>query len=107
MGESIIGTSTSSSFPIGAPIADIADLVIAYSGIVDVPAYEASFGGDTLLVIECSSPMASLDMINALYTSKDSLDQRVYVELNDQTDTAFDNVYVGSQAMSVAWGKKS
>lgn len=105
-GSPLVGAATGNTFSVGAPVLDIGDLVVAYSGIVDVPAYEINTDGDTLLVIECSSPMAALDLVNPFYTSKDSLDQRVFVELNDQTDTAFDNVYAGSQSMSVAWGKK-
>ena len=105
--EVVVGTTNGGLYPSGAAILDIGDMIISYAGVVDVPAYEATFDGEpTLLTIECASPMATLDLVNPFYTSKDALDQRVFVELNDQTDTAFDNVYAGSQAMSVAWGKK-
>ena len=84
----------------GDPLLDKADLPIIYSGVVDTQGYAVDpDNGAVTAVIECSSPMASLGMVRSLYTSKDSLKQR------HATDTAFDQVYVGSRQLAYLWGK--
>lgn len=79
----------------------INDLVIAYQGIVDTPAYTVNAeSGTVTAMIECSSPMANLGMSRPRYTNKESLN-RV-----NPADKAFDSVFIGSKAVTLLWGKE-
>jgi len=84
----------------GQPLENIEDLVIAYKGFVDSHGHATDVEDQVTAVIECSSPMASLDLVKPFYTSRDSLRQ-----LNSQ-DSSFDDVYNGSKAINLLWGKK-
>jgi hypothetical protein len=50
-------------------------------------------------VIECSSPMADLDLKRTLITSKDAMRGL------SPTDSSFDQVYEGSKGIDLLWGK--
>jgi hypothetical protein len=82
------------------PLANYEDLVIAYKGAIDSHGHATDTEGQVTAVIECTSPMASLDLVKPFYTSKDAMAQ-----LNP-TDIAFDQVYVGSKGLNLVWGKK-
>lgn len=84
----------------GQPFPALNDLIIAYKGFVDTHGHGTDTEGGVTAVIECSSPMASLDLTKPFYTSRDSMHQ-----LN-ATDTSFDDVYSGSQAINLLWGKR-
>ena len=105
LGEDIVGDTTGAVFSNGMAVLDSGDLVTSYEGTVDAPAYEISSENGVILKLTCGSPMAALDMINVFYTSKDSLNQRVFKTGTITNDTAFDNVYVGSVAILMNWGK--
>lgn len=77
------------------------DTFILYSGIVDSGAYEikTSEQGEVLLLISCVSPMADLDMVRTAYTSKE------YARRKNPADTSFDQIYVGSGAINIKWGR--
>lgn len=82
------------------PFTDISDLIIAYKGFVDTHGHTTDVDGEVTAVLECSSPMASLDLTKPFYTSRDSMRQL------EPTDSSFDDVYTGSKAINLLWGKK-
>jgi hypothetical protein len=84
----------------GNPLNNIEDLVIAYKGFIDSHGHTTDVESEVTAVIECSSPMASLDLTKPFYTSRDSMRQI------NPTDTSFDDVYSGSKAINLLWGKK-
>jgi hypothetical protein len=88
------------SFANGEPLTDLEDLIVVYSGVVDTQGYSVDPNeGKVIAVMECSSPMAALNMSRPFMTSKDAMRQV------SATDTAFDNVFVGSKKISYLWGK--
>jgi hypothetical protein len=88
------------SFANGEPLTDLSDLIVVYSGVVDTQGYSVDPNeGKVIAVMECSSPMAALNMSRPFMTSKDAMRQV------SATDTAFDNVFVGSKKISYLWGK--
>ncbi len=96
--------NTSDSYLSGAnpgfPITTPEDVLTVYEGNVDTASYTIDFNsGQIRLAIEGSSPMGSLGRINGFYTSKEQMQRR------DVTDTSFDQVYVGSTALTLLWGK--
>jgi len=84
----------------GSPFTNIDDLVIAYKGFIDSHGYAADTEGQVTAVLECTSPMSSLDLTKPFYTSRDSMRQI------NVSDTSFDDVYSGSKAINLLWGKK-
>lgn len=105
LGTDIVGSTTGRVFSHGMSVLDSGDLVTSYEGTIDAPAYEISSENGVMLKLTCGSPMSALDMTNVFYTSKDSLNQRVFKTGTVTNDTAFDNVYVGSTAIMLNWGK--
>jgi len=96
----VVGTDTVSVAP-GAPFLAVADSIVAYSGVVDTQGYAISpKEGTVVATVECSSPMASLGLTRAFFTSRDSLRRF------SRTDSAFDKVYIGSQQVKLQWGRK-
>ena len=74
--------------------------ITVYKGVLDSAAYQIDPGnGSSTLAIECSSPMADLDLVNVFYSNKESLRAR-YPE-----DGAFDQVFTGSEEINMKWGK--
>ena len=84
----------------GQPFTAYTDLVIAYKGFIDSHGYTTDVEGAITAVLECSSPMASLDLTKPLYTSRDAMRQI------NISDSSFDDVYTGSKAINLLWGKK-
>lgn len=77
------------------------DLLIAYRGIVDTQGYTINPNEGTIVaVIECSSPMAGLNVVKGLYNSRESLHER------NASDTSFDQIHEGSAKIALLWGKK-
>jgi hypothetical protein len=83
----------------GHPLLAEEDIVLAYKGIVDSHGYVISEDEDVVVVIECSSPMADLDLKRTLITSKDAMRGL------SPTDSSFDQVYEGSKGIDLLWGK--
>ena len=105
LSEDLVGDTTGATFSRGMAVLDSGDLITSYEGAIDAPSYEISSENGVMLKLSCASPMAALDMTNVFYTSKDSLNQRVFKTGTITSDCAFDNVYVGSQAILLNWGK--
>jgi hypothetical protein len=84
----------------GMPLTNIADTIIAYSGVTDTAAYNVEFDGETMAVLECSSPMGALNMSRSITASKD------YLRQINISDTSFDQIYKGSKGLDIVWGKK-
>ena len=74
------------------------DVLRVYKGTVDRPVIANDFE-KKLAVLEGTSPMSDLDLVNVFMTSKDGMDQR------NASDTSFDEVYDGSE-ITINWGKK-
>ena len=77
----------------------LSDVIIAYSGVIDSHGYTQE-DDQISVVLEGSSPMASLDLVKLFMSSQESL-QKI-----DPTDTAFNQVHIGSTAVSILWGKE-
>jgi len=73
------------------------DLVYVYKGFVDAPSISNDFE-TKIMNIECSSPMADLDIVRPFFTTKYGIEQF------DTTDTCFDRVNDGYN-LQVKWGK--
>jgi hypothetical protein len=83
--------------PDGEPYLDAEDVVDIYNGTADSPSISNDLD-QRLAIVEGTSPMADLDFVNVLYTSKDGMDQR------NATDTSFDDIYADHE-VSLKWGK--
>ena len=95
-----LGVTTEGIAP-GHYFNNMKDTVITYQGVVDSQAYEIDYQQETAYaVIECSSPMADLDLVKIFYTNKDSM------KVKHPNDTSFDDVFAGSGAINLKWGKK-
>jgi len=81
----------------GDPITNTADVLSIYYGYVDNPIVSNDWDAK-LVVLEGTSALADLDMINSFVTSRDGMDQK------SSTDTSFDQIYENS-AIEVKWGK--
>jgi hypothetical protein len=93
-------SSSGVSVGTGEAFTDYRDTIVVYRGAVDTTGITTSFSEDTnIATIECSSPMASLDMKNSFFTSKDSMRTR------HPTDCSFDFVHQTSGAAILLWGK--
>lgn len=84
----------------GDPLVNISDLLVAYEGFIDGQSYTVTpTEGTALASIEGASPVASLGMTRPYTTTKDFL-RRLNV-----SDTAFDEVHIGSTKIAKLWGK--
>jgi len=81
----------------GAPMLGTNNVLSVYSGFVDSPSITNDYE-QKMAVLECTSPMADLDTVNTLYTSKDGMDQL------SSTDTSFDEIFENKE-ISIKWGK--
>jgi len=81
---------------------DTSEPFLIYKGIVSNFNYEVdtSEQGRVISKIGCSNPMADLDTVKPLYTSKDFLRQF------NPNDSSFDQIYEGSGAVNLKWGKR-
>jgi hypothetical protein len=86
----------------GAPLMNYEDYHLGFSGVIDVSTYGVDpIEGVVVASVECSSPMASLDLKKSYVTSKNAVQQ-----LNPN-DTCYDQVHLGSKSLSMLWGKRS
>lgn len=83
----------------GEPILNAAHMILAYRGIVDTYGYTVDDDGEVLVSIECSSPMADLDMKRTIM-STDSMQRGRY-----PADWCFRDLHVGSAQVQLLWGK--
>jgi hypothetical protein len=83
------------------PLTAVSDTVVSYKGRVDNGAYSIKTEdvGEALFVLTCASPMANLDAIRSLSTTKDAL------KTISPSDTSFDQIYEGSGQVELKWGK--
>jgi hypothetical protein len=84
----------------GQPLTTVEDLALVYRGLIDSHGYSVSADDEVEAVIECSSPVANLDAKRVMISSKDYLRQ-----IGMPNDTSFDQVYAGSKAIDLLWGK--
>jgi hypothetical protein len=85
----------------GAPLTDLADTILAYKGKVDSAAYSNNMDtvGEVVLELTGASPVANLDMVSDFHTSKN------FIKDINAADTCFDQIYEGSGAITLRWGK--
>jgi hypothetical protein len=84
----------------GLPFTNIADTFVVYKGRVDSASYLIDTEeGEVDLQITGVSPMVSLEMVKGYYLSRDN------VRAHDTNDSSFDDVYEGSSAIILKWGK--
>lgn len=81
----------------GIPITNPSDVVSIYRGYVDNPVINNDWDRK-VVILEGTSALADLDMVNSFIASRDGMDQK------DITDTSFDQIYENS-AIEVKWGK--
>ena len=82
--------------PIGHPMLELENLVIAYQGIVDTYGYTVDADDNFISTFECSSPMAALDISKPQYTSAE-------VGLAN-SDSCYDSVHSPSAPVTIHWG---
>lgn len=84
----------------GMPFLAMADTIVTYRGTVDNHGYTINFDENSVTAtVEGSSPMADLDLVRTFQTSKECLKQFA------PTDTAYDQVFDGSEEIIIKWGK--
>jgi hypothetical protein len=84
-----------------APYSGVSNTILIYKGLIESTGYDINTEdrGEAKLVVTCSSPLANLDEVQQLTTSKKALH---YI---NGGDTSFDQVYEGSGGISLRWGK--
>lgn len=84
------------------PFLNIEDTIVVYRGRVDGASISIKAGslGESIVQITGSSPMRNLDMKKPYYISKERVHQR------NPNDTSCDQIYEGSGALIVKWGRK-
>jgi hypothetical protein len=90
-------------FPPGAPLIGSGvggpHTLLVYKGIVDKLTHAE--GEDTIVAsLECSSPMADLQLVKVFNTSAQNLRSRY------PGDSAFDQVFEGDRNVDYYWGKR-
>jgi len=85
----------------GLPFLSTSDTLVVYKGRIESANYiiDTKEIGECKLQISGSSPIVNLDQKNGIYLSKDSIRRR------DGTDTCCDQIYEGSGALVLKWGK--
>ena len=95
--------NTSGATLYGTPPGEICnnpeDYITLYSGVVEFPTIIIQ-DEEVKVVLECSSPMSNLSLVNSHFTSQD------YMRNIDRNDTSFDQVYLGSRSVKMLWGKR-
>jgi len=81
---------------------DLQNLFVVYDGIVESYNYAVDTApeGAILATITGSNLMASLDESEPYYTSKS------FVKQISPTDTSYDQIYEGSESVTLLWGRK-
>jgi hypothetical protein len=93
-------SSANTTVATGSAFTDFRDTILVYRGVVDTTTTTFTFNENSnIATLECSSPMAALDMKNSFFTSKDSMRNR------HPTDCSFDFVHQTSGAATLLWGK--
>ena len=86
--------------PPGGYFKQLANTLLVYKGVIDTQAIDIDPAQGTILAtIECSSPMADLDLVRAFFTNRDSMKTR------NPNDGAFDEVFSGASEVQYNWGK--
>jgi hypothetical protein len=84
-----------------APLLNLEDITLGFDGVIDGKQYTIDIIEQTaIFTIECSTPMASLEAKLPYITSKDAIQNL------DPTDTCYDQIYEGSVAVGLLWGKE-
>lgn len=81
----------------GTPNTDLENVIPVYKGFIDKTSYNNDFD-EAMFIVELSSPMADLSLVNTLITNAQGMDQ---VNLND---TSFDKVLDDNEQI-IKWGK--
>jgi len=87
----------------GTPVIELGYAPITvYRGRIAGTSYKISSAmvGDVILQIDCASPMGNLDLVKAFHTNKTFMQQKINAK-----DTCFDQIYEGSGAVRLRWGK--
>jgi len=79
------------------PLTGDLDLVYVYRGYIDSPKISNNFSSK-IVELQCSSPMADLDMIRSFWTTENGMDQY------NLTDTSFDRINEGYE-LQLEWGR--
>lgn len=94
-------TSTLGGALPGMPLMNYEDYHLGFSGVIDASTYGVDpLEGVVIASIECSSPMASLDLKKTYITSKNAVQQI------NPADTSYNQVHLGSKSLSMLWGKR-
>jgi hypothetical protein len=83
----------------GEPLLLLEDLPLVYSGQIDSHGYSISEDTGIIFFIDLASPMAALGAVKSVLTSKAETRARL------STDSACDQIYAGSRATNLLWGK--
>jgi len=85
----------------GSPYLNKTDTFVIYSGTIDSVAYDVDTKelGEVRINIIGSSPLVNLDQKRALYLSRDAVRKR------NSNDSSCDQIYMGSGALIMKWGK--
>lgn len=95
--------SSGITIPPGMPLVGVDDLIVAYAGRIDTHGYVVDpENGSVIATLEGASPMASLDLTNTFYLSKEGSRERLP---DNVVDTAYDQIFKGSGKASKAWGR--
>jgi hypothetical protein len=81
----------------GTPNTTPENVLTVYKGFIDKTSYNNDFD-EAVFIIELSSPMADLSLVNTIITSASGMDQI------NETDTSFDKVIEDNEEI-VKWGK--
>jgi len=83
------------------PLLDLADTILMYKGHISGTSYKVSTAvlGSSVFHVEASGPMSDLDKTKNFYTSK------FFIQSLNPNDNCFDQVYEGSGAVNMRWGK--
>jgi hypothetical protein len=93
-------SGTLSGYAPGQPILEPADILIAYSGVIDTHGYTIDpDGGAVVAVLEAASPMASLGLSRPFYTSREAMKQV------NASDTCFNQISINQSKVTYLWGK--
>lgn len=94
-----LGYAVESTDP-GDYFKQLSNTIIVYKGVVDTQTFNIDPSqSDITATIECSSPMADLDLVRSFFTNKDSMRAR------NPNDSAFDQVFDDASEVQYQWGK--
>jgi len=103
--ESFTGASVSVYAGLLDPQGELEDnLLLIYKGFLDGAEYDINPSGEITITLDCSSPMGAFDLTRTLLTSQNYLRNKykgVY-----PSDNSYDQVLIGSDSVTLLWGKK-